>query len=355
MKNLRITAFSFAVLVLTGGAFGQDFKDAPFPDAPKNHWAYAAVDAAFQLVAPVSYFHHRGSEFNSRIKFTQALVHVYSQLAEVEADSLNRARQVQADLSKTDWQKLEYKTILSAHHDRVEAEKNVLRCREAVLTLKRVFNEFQPELKYLQSQDNGSKYHLFESKFRIQQLELQPSTFISADNLAKVRSEESKNVFLELSGHGDNKLAYQLNSICASRIILSPIRDDLKKAKFTEIEMTALIISYHHSLLENLNKLEDRVTNAASLLINANPEDDKSISAFKQEVQKSHKELRDYEHKTVSAMKSLIKLFQIKASEIQRIYKADTDVMIKDIFDCIPRIKVFYSQRQDDFCPHNAS
>lgn len=43
MKNLKVVAISYAVLVLAGSAFAQEVKDVPFPDTPENHWAFESI------------------------------------------------------------------------------------------------------------------------------------------------------------------------------------------------------------------------------------------------------------------------------------------------------------------------
>lgn len=346
MKNLKIAAFSFAVLVLTGSAFGQDFKDASFPDTPKNHWAYEAVDAAFKLVQPeFSYFHHRGSEFNSRIKFTQAIVHVYSQLAEVEANSLVRARQVQVDLSKTDWQKLELRSILNSHQERVDAEDEVEKCQEATLQLKRVFNEFLPELKYLQRQEDGSKYRLFETDYRVRVLELTPAPFASDNMLEILKSESESDIFFDLPRNEHNRLTYRLITSCATRFDKKINGREFSKLSFSDIEISALIIGYYNDLLRTSTGFELKVEKIEKQLMLVEGADDLiEAEKLRNELRELKSLVYEYDKQITPALYDLLKLIHLKSKSLSGIYHIDTDLLKEDVSDFIPRIKALRAE-----------
>lgn len=345
MKNLKPAAISFAVLVLTGSAFGQDFKGAPFPDTPKNHWAYAAVDAAFQLVAPVSYFHHRGSEFNSRIKFTQAFVHVYSQLAEVEANSLDRARQIHVDLCKTDWQKLELKSILNSHQERVDAEDEVERCQEATLQLKRVFNEFLPELKCLQNQQDGSKYRLFETNYRVRVLELTPAPFASENMLEILKTESGSDLYFDLPRNEGNRSIYRLITSCTTRFDKNINSKEFSKLSFSDIEVSALIIGCYNDLLRLYTGLELKVEQIQKQLMLVKGADDLiEAEKLRNELRELKSLVYEYDKQITPALYDLLKLIQLKSKSLSGIYHIDTDLLKEDVSDFIPRIKALRSE-----------
>lgn len=323
---------SLTIVIVATALTGYSQSQDRFLDIPKNHWAYEIVESGYSLVNPYagSFYHHYYPE--NRTKFLLDVVRLinlieekYQVLESVIEDSEKR-------LTNEDRFKINRELVQTQHSRRITATEKILELNQAVRRLPPVLNEFNNELKQLQSQKNGDIYKLTELKYRTRLLELSTISYWKQDeSLGSPFLRNQSDINLERDS-GRKRALLKINKDLVNAFYPTSSMDSQNEENYSSIELMALGISHFNRLMqidEGFTAEIERWRLYLSKTVSGSLAQTIAVEVF---LGKERQAVKFFGSKRAS-LKALIQLISYFGPELEKYFRVDFDAMKKDIMD----------------------